>query len=1070
MAKKRNNGIKLNEALVLNQYMLNLFGVTSLEALSADMKESIYEGYDENNVSKFYDFLVTKLFHNKIINKDLLLAYDQNIYTHTRKISEKRDLDISWKYFQYLSLLFTEVYLDKYFSDPHDLLNDINEFVDAYNMGELARHRNIPIHNPAAFVAERFTLNDLTKLAFWNATGSGKTLLMHVNILQYLHYLKKHKKERTLNRIILLTPNEGLSKQHLKEFEQSNLSAELFNKDGRTLFSGHSIEIIDIHKLEDQAGDKTVAVDSFEGNNLVLVDEGHRGSTGEDWKAKRDKLSESGFSFEYSATFGQAVKAGSGKKKTRLLQEYAKCTLFDYSYKYFYSDGYGKDYRILNISDTSHETYTEKYLTACLLTFYQQLIIHQENRRELSRFLIDKPLWIFVGGKVTAVRKENKKDVSDVVEILLFLSGFVKNERKSISYIELLLDGRHGLVDGNNQNIFSNSFTYLLNKNLTAEQIYHNVLKLLFNSDISGAQLHLDDLKGAEGEIGIRVGNADYFGVVNVGDVSKLMSLCADNKLSTSDREFSGSLFHGINDKDSSINILIGSKKFTEGWSSWRVSTMGLMNIGRGEGSEIIQLFGRGVRLKGYEHSLKRSDGLDQYLKPDHIPAYLKQLETLNIFGIRSDYMQQFKEYLEEEGLPPNDSPYITVKVPVLPTINLNGKKLKIVQVDDGANFKKDVVFHLPLPTKLKQKFTVTLDWYPKVQIRESRKNKASLGINSLEEGKLEQKHLAFLNWDEVYFELQKFKNERSWYNLNISKTSLQDIIRDTNWYTLFIPQDELELDSFEKVITFQEITTSLLKAYCDKAYNQEKSKYMSNHLKVTVLTPDHPNFISEYQFQVQQDQIDIINKLKRLSLQMANNEFKNVCRIGLDFDAFEFARHMYKPLVWLSNSRYSDLVRVTPVELNKGEKDFVDDLKRCYQNPESIVRDKEIFLLRNTSRKGVGFFEANNFYPDFILWILDGEKQFIAFVDPHGLRQMEGFTDAKIQFYKTVTTEIEPQLNDPEISLSSFIISPTPYEQVKHWKGQDRMEDFWNYNVCFQREEREWYVEKIIKRAVVGA
>ena len=38
---------------------------------------------------------------------------------------------------------------------------------------------------------------------------------------------------------------------------------------------------------------------------------------------------------------------------------------------------------------------------------------------------------------------------------------------------------------------------------------------------------------------------------------------------------------------------------------------MGLMNVGRSEGSEIIQLFGRGVRLKGYRYSLKRSKMLD---------------------------------------------------------------------------------------------------------------------------------------------------------------------------------------------------------------------------------------------------------------------------------------------------------------------------------------------------------------------------------------------------------------------------------------------------------------------------
>ena len=63
---------------------------------------------------------------------------------------------------------------------------------------------------------------------------------------------------------------------------------------------------------------------------------------------KRNRLCENGFSFEYSATFGQAIKAA---RRESLAQEYAKCILVDYSYKYFYRDGYGKDYHILNLED-----------------------------------------------------------------------------------------------------------------------------------------------------------------------------------------------------------------------------------------------------------------------------------------------------------------------------------------------------------------------------------------------------------------------------------------------------------------------------------------------------------------------------------------------------------------------------------------------------------------------------------------------------------------------------------------------------------------------------------------------
>ena len=67
--------------------------------------------------------------------------------------------------------------------------------------------------------------------------------------------------------------------------------------------------LTEITKLADEQKVKQMAVDSFGDANLLLVDEGHRGMSGSDWKSKRDKLAAKGFTFEYSATFKQAVKA-----------------------------------------------------------------------------------------------------------------------------------------------------------------------------------------------------------------------------------------------------------------------------------------------------------------------------------------------------------------------------------------------------------------------------------------------------------------------------------------------------------------------------------------------------------------------------------------------------------------------------------------------------------------------------------------------------------------------------------------------------------------------------------------
>ncbi len=82
----------------------------------------------------------------------------------------------------------------------------------------------------------------------------------------------------TPDKIILLTPDERLSKQHLDELENSGFTQyQLFDKSKSAPFKG-TIEVIDINKLADEMGDKTVAVEAFEGNNLVLIDEGHKGT------------------------------------------------------------------------------------------------------------------------------------------------------------------------------------------------------------------------------------------------------------------------------------------------------------------------------------------------------------------------------------------------------------------------------------------------------------------------------------------------------------------------------------------------------------------------------------------------------------------------------------------------------------------------------------------------------------------------------------------------------------------------------------------------------------------------
>ena len=1043
--------LRFDQRLVLNQWILSLFEADSFIPLTDGLHDTALEGVDENNISRFHHVIAARLFERKQLSRDLLLTYDQNIVRHTQAISARRTEPLRWKYFQYLGLLFTEIYLDRYFRDPDQLLSDLNEQVAKFNADKAERDQIKP-----------YTADDLRKLAFWSATGSGKTLLMHVNICQYRHYLKLHGRERELNRTILLTPNEGLSRQHLEEFEASGIEAEIFSKDSTGLFAGHSVEILEVTKLQEESGDKVVAVDAFEGNNLVLVDEGHRGAGGFKWKSNRDRLCENGFSFEYSATFSQALKAAN---KPELTEEYARCVLFDYSYKYFYRDGFGKDYKILNLAEDRDDENRRLYLTACLLAYYQQVLLYEQKAGAFRQFLIERPLWILVGSKVTAVRSEGKKDVSDVVDVLLFLADFLKGDQASVARIKRLLSGNTGLLNTNGNDIFSRAYPFLMETGLSPADLFADILKNVFNA-ATVAALHVDHLTGSDGEIALRVGENEAFGVINVGDAPKLRDLCDKHpeQLKVSDRPFSESLFAGINAAESKINLLIGSKKFTEGWSSWRVSTMGLMNVGQTEGAQIIQLFGRGVRLKGYKFGLKRSGFVDEIRaqKPEHINL----LETLNVFGVRAQFMQQFKEYLEGEGLPPNDDRIEFV----LPTFkSLGTQKLKILRLPEDLDFKRSGPKPvLGPPDEDMRGKRIVLDWYPKIQTRIAPDLSTNADVAERHEGKLATEHFAFFDWQEVDRQLQSFKNERSWFNLNLTPDACRALMQDPSWYTLYIPPQELEVGRFDRVARWQEIAVALLKKYCDVFFKTKKAAWEAPKLRYEVLDESDANFVAEYRFLVDQSAKEIITKLNEVKEAVVNRQLKKI-EWG-NFRSICFGQHLYQPLIYLDSSA----VDVRPVALNEGERDFVTDLKLFYETDRAFFQGRELYLLRNLSRnRGIGFFEAGNFYPDFILWLLVDGKQYVSFVDPKGIRNLDGADDPKISFYQTIK-KLEQRLADTTVILNSFIIANTRFEQVDHWltPGTGRKmakADFEARNVYFQNEDKATYIGKILRKALVG-
>ena len=1081
MARRRRPGKKkplpFGHKLALNQWIISLFGFDPLKDHKdgkqtlrpvlplAKIIKDVPEGMSTDNLHFFYEALDIHWQSCATLTRSDLRRYEHNIVSHTLAINEKRERPIVWKYYQWLSLLFAELYLDRFFTDRERLLDQLNDYVAAFNDYWTRAGYETGV--------TPYDLEDLNKLCLQNATGSGKTLLMHVNFLQFCHYAAGSSLKHDLVRTVLITPNESLSMQHRREFERSGITAERLLTDNGDWFSTNKhglrqVDYTEITKLGDTDGPNIIATRNLGDQNLLLVDEAHRGMGSQEergWFKSRARLSEKGFVFEYSATFREAASAA---KRPEITASYARTILFDYSYRYFYEDGHGKDYRIFNLPRT-FEALQFSYLTACLLAFYQQLKLYEDRARDYAAYNIEKPLWVFVGSSVTKAggTRAEKATVSDVGKIIAFLARFLKDRSVTASEIERLLSGNAretGLLDENGDDIFAGSFVYLrnllLHKGWHVNDLLKDILARLFQNS-AGGQLSIVRIKRDENEIMLRVGQAETpFGLINVGDAAGLSAHIAaqnfDNVVAL-DSEFSETLFDRITLSSSPINLLIGSKRFVEGWDCWRVSTLGLMHVGKSEGAQIIQLFGRGVRLKGYNWSLRRSG----FAAPARQPEYIRYVETLNVFGIEADFMERFRKFLEEEALPKNDQKQVYT-IPLNVTYEF-GHRLKVLRPrrkhSDGReyDFRRDGAAPPfgQMPDTLKKR--IEIDWYPRIQSLESEQAGRSGEKHTCV---FSSDHLAYLDYDDLFFRLEKFKRERAWHNLNISRSALRPLLEDGTWYRLVAPAGKMALDSFANVFLWQEIAAELLQKYTEELYNHCKAAFIEPRLELRALEPDDGNLPqeTEYQLIVDADQQALITDIKALKRTITERK-QGVLRAG-GLKACLFGTHLYEPVL---HAAKGSRIQIAPVSLNESEFQFLDDLRQYIaREQDNLAKDGiELFLLRNESRgRGIGFFEAGNFYPDFLFWQVRDNKQYLSFIEPHGL-QHEGPGHKKIEFHKIIK-DIQTRLADNEVVLNSFIVSPTRFRSLNWGKTIEELEDM---HVFFMEDKRDSYISAIIER-----
>ena len=248
-----------------------------------------------------------------------------------------------------------------------------------------------------------------------------------------------------------------------------------------------------------------------------------------------------------------------------------------------------------------------------------------------------------------------------------------------------------------------------------------------------------------------------------------------------------------------------------------------------------------------------------------------------------------------------------------------------------------------------------------------------------------------------------------------------------------------------------------------DKFYKYEKEKWEAPLLEYQELSATDNNFVDEYTFSyIQEHDADkspeaIGNFVQDISALLRDKkgipEYEKSVLAG-SVVAFDFNHHLYTPLICMKQNGLK--IQVSPISLNDDEKLFVDLLRKYLDAHTELLDGNTIYLLRNKSKVGMGFFEAGNFYPDYVLWVDTQDVQYVSFIDPKGLTRVRS-DDPKVEFYKKIKeleARLQPTAPDKRIVLNSFIMSGTKSADLRQWWNMSKLEREAKNVLCLDNDD----------------
>ncbi|GAA8561866.1 DEAD/DEAH box helicase family protein [Helicobacter pylori] len=848
--------------------------------------------------------------------------------------------------------------------------------------------------------------NFINRLAFYMATGSGKTIVI-IKLVELLSVAMGMGLIPKKN-IMFFSANENLIKQFEKEIEKYNRGKDFSKQiDFKNL---KDVTHKDFHRAPKDSVINQIALFYYRadlmndeeskenllnykdywdnGENYVILDEAHKGNKSESKRqAIFSLLSLKGFLFNFSATFTE---------ESDLIT-----SVYNLSVGEWVNLGYGKESVLLKKNNLNAfkdlKDLNDREKEIALLKAL--LLLGMQKRYKIEGYFHDPLMLVFT-------HSVNVKN-SDAEIFFKTLARVIENDEESDfskakeDLLEEIKDPEF-LFSGNKDkdykvNVFKEGLKSMDFKGLKEEVFYAN----------SG---HIEVIINPKNnqEIAFKLNTSDkVFCLIKIGDITewiheKLKSV----KVVSKNLSFKEESYFSQIDR-SSINILVGSRTFETGWDSTRPSVILFLNIGLDDDAKklVKQSFGRGVRIESLKNQRQRLAYLDidgaikKALKPN--AAMLETLFVIPTNHASLEAILTIQKESENRGE------------------NNRGSWREIKLEKTPINHALFVPCYRKEPTSI-------LELPENASFKMSEKNFKDLKeyFNLMSEKHFILKHEIYDPKDYATLKdmIQKahYKKVSTWHYKDLDYMIAE--IKGKLYPNQKVPKDEFNALDNEKIVHFKRIKV--------KAHKQEELVKTIQEVK------EHAPLDKEtLRIKIAQGEIDPYDAEKHKQ----NKTFK----VG-DAELLKLKEHYYTPLIKAKDCDW--LKHVVKV---KSEIDFLQELqdqeitKTLQENYGFWAFSKIDEHLDNLFIPYINNVAERRFFPDFIFWLQKGDTQIICFIDPKGIIISD--YEHKADAYKLFKDKIFNPKNDPHCKIKKIKVV------LKFYGDKDRVGD--NY--------RDYWIQK---------